>query len=66
MISVVMPVYNVSGYVADAIESVLEQTYDDLELIIVNDGSTDLSLEVVNNYKYDPRVRLCPYNWCKF
>ncbi|MBF0465060.1 MAG: glycosyltransferase [Nitrospirae bacterium] len=55
-ISVVMPAYNHEKYVADAIESVLLQTFNDFELVIVNDGSTDSTEDVIKRYK-DPRIR---------
>ena len=41
LISVLMPAYNVKDYISAAIESVLHQSYTNLELIIINDGSTD-------------------------
>ena len=50
LISVIMPVYNGAKTIACAIESVLEQTYDNWELIIVNDGSVDQTREIVNKY----------------
>ncbi|MBE5843388.1 MAG: glycosyltransferase [Butyrivibrio sp.] len=50
LISIVLPVYNGEEYLAEAIESVLNQSYSNLELIIVNDGSTDKSLEIANLY----------------
>ncbi|MFV0644123.1 MAG: glycosyltransferase family 2 protein [Sphingomonadaceae bacterium] len=56
-ISVVMPVYNVERYVAQAIESVLAQTLDDWELIIVDDGGSDASLDICRSYD-DPRIRI--------
>lgn len=55
LISVVMPCYNNGTYVGQAIESVLKQTYDNWELIIVNDGSTDNSEEVINQYAQTER-----------
>jgi len=55
-VSVIMPVYNGEKFLAEAIESVLNQTYHDLELIVVNDGSTDRSQEIIESYS-DPRVR---------
>lgn len=59
MISVVMPVFNVEHYVGAAIASVLSQTYQDFELIIVDDGSTDNSLQVAQvACRGDPRVKL--------
>jgi glycosyltransferase involved in cell wall biosynthesis len=59
VISVVLPVYNGEKYVAEAIDSILSQTFTDFELIIINDGSTDNSLEVLEAYqKYDARIRL--------
>ena len=47
-ISVIMPVYNTEKYLEKSINSILEQTFQDFELIIVNDASTDRSLEVIN------------------
>src|SRR5262249_44460136 len=58
-VSVMMPVYNAERYVGKAIESVLNQTLSDFELVIVNDGSTDGSLEILQEYAArDPRIRL--------
>ena len=56
-ISVIMPVYNGEKYLAEAIESILTQTFTDFELIIVNDGSTDSSLETIERYN-DRRIKL--------
>ncbi|MBF0523587.1 MAG: glycosyltransferase [Deltaproteobacteria bacterium] len=56
-VSVIMPVYNHEQYVAQAIESVLNQTYEDLELIILDDASTDNSVEVIRPYLTDRRVK---------
>ncbi|HMK54619.1 MAG TPA: glycosyltransferase [Methanobacteriaceae archaeon] len=55
-VSVVLPTYNRATVVGDAIKSVLDQTFCDLELIVVDDGSTDNTLEVVNSFK-DDRVQ---------
>ncbi|SRR5579883_36699 len=57
MISVVMPAYNASSFIAESIESILNQTFQNFELIIVDDGSTDNTVEIIQRYR-DPRVRL--------
>jgi glycosyltransferase involved in cell wall biosynthesis len=59
MISVVMPVYNARRYVAEAVESILAQTVTAFELILIDDGSTDGSTEILRRYAgRDGRVRL--------
>lgn len=59
MISVVMPAYNAEVYIANAIESVLNQTYLQLELIIIDDGSADQTLAIAEGYAQgDSRVRI--------
>lgn len=51
MISVIIPVFNVEEYIRECLESLLNQTYKDLQLIIVDDGSTDSSVSILNEYK---------------
>lgn len=58
MISVIMPIYNVKKYLKTSIESVLNQTFNDFELIIVDDGSTDGSREVLDEYKDNKQIKI--------
>lgn len=58
-ISIGIPFYNVEEYLAGSINSVIKQTFQDWELILVDDGSTDNSLEIANNFaKIDKRIRV--------
>lgn len=56
-ISVLMPVYNGERYLREAIESILSQSLTDFEFLIINDGSTDNSIDIINSYS-DHRIRL--------
>ena len=59
LISVIMPVYNCEKTVATAIESILKQTYANLEIIVVNDASTDRTREIIQDLaKNDSRIKL--------
>lgn len=60
-ISVIMPVYNTGKYVGEAIQSILHQTYNDFELIIIDDGSTDNSTEIIKSFK-DKRIKVLHNN----
>lgn len=58
-VSVIMPAYNVAPYIGEAIESVLAQTFADLELLVVDDGATDGTAAIADGYAArDPRVRV--------
>lgn len=57
LVSVLMPVFNGEKYIWQAIDSILQQTFNDFELVIVNDGSTDQSIKIINSY-HDPRIKL--------
>ena len=50
MVTIIIPVYNVSKYLRSCLDSVINQTYKDLEIICINDGSTDDSLEILKEY----------------
>ena len=56
-VSVFIPVYNREAYVGAAIESVLRQSFQDFEILLIDDGSTDLSVEVLRSYD-DRRIRV--------
>jgi GT2 family glycosyltransferase len=58
-VSIIIPAYNQAEYVAEAIQSVLDQTYTDFEIVVVNDGSTDQTHEVLSTFK-DQRIK---YFW---
>jgi len=59
LISVILPVYNAEFYLKEAVESILNQTYTNFELIILNDGSSDNSLQIIEELmKYDSRIVL--------
>lgn len=56
-----MPTYNAENYVKEAIESVLNQTFDDFEYIIIDDGSTDDTIHIIRSFK-DKRIKLIENN----
>lgn len=49
-VSIIIPCYNQAEYVGESIESALKQTYENLEIVCINDGSTDNSSEVIKSY----------------
>ena len=66
MISVIVPVYNVEDYLHVCINSVLKQTYQDFELICVDDGSTDSSLDILEFFaQKDSRIKVLKNEMCK-
>src|SRR5688572_30003299 len=56
-VSILIPTYNYAHYIGEAIESALNQTYTNFELIIIDDQSNDNTDEVVTRYLTDPRVK---------
>ena len=59
LLSIVVPVYNVSKYLKECLDSISKQTFNDFEVILVNDGSTDNSLDILNEYsKIDNRFKV--------
>ncbi len=59
-ISVIVPAYNAERTILETIASVQQQTFSDLEVIVINDGSTDRTLEVVSTVK-DSRIKIFSY-----
>jgi len=57
LVTVLMPVYNGEKYLNEAIDSILNQTYTNFEFLIINDGSTDRSVEIIKGYN-DSRIKL--------
>ena len=57
-ISVIIPVYNDEKHLGECLDSVSNQTLDDIEIICINDGSTDSSLEILNEYSTDKRITI--------
>lgn len=58
-ISIIVPVYNAERYLHKCIDSILNQTYNDIELLLINDGSTDLSGVICDEYaQNDNRIRV--------
>ena len=57
MISVIIPLYNKEPIIERSLHSVLSQDYEDFEVVVVNDGSTDRSADIVRSIN-DPRIRL--------
>ena len=58
-VSVVIPVYNTGKYLEESINSILQQTLKEMEIIIINDGSTDNSAEVLNHFEQqDKRIKI--------
>ncbi|MBR1795985.1 glycosyltransferase [Candidatus Saccharibacteria bacterium] len=59
LISIILPIYNVESYLSRCLDSVITQDYQNLEIILVNDGSTDNSLQICQEYQAkDPRIKL--------
>lgn len=58
LISIIVPVYNAEKYIKHCIGSVVVQDYTNFELILIDDGSTDNSLNIINEFQYDNRVKI--------
>lgn len=62
-ISVIIPVFNAAKYISETLESVINQTFKDFEIVCIDDGSTDNSLEIIEKYKLkDSRIKVLSQN----
>ena len=62
LISIIVPVYNVEMYLSACLDSIINQSYRNLEIIVINDGSTDMSLQIAESYSAkDDRVKVYSY-----
>ena len=58
-ISVIVPIYNQEQYLNKSISSIINQKYDNLEIILINDGSTDSSIQIIDDFALtDSRIRV--------
>lgn len=57
LVTVFIPIYNSEKYIKETLKSIINQTYDNLEILIIDDGSTDRSLEIINEFK-DKRIKI--------
>ena len=58
LVSLCMPVYNSADYIIETINCLIKQSYKNIELIVVNDGSTDNSLEILNSFAYNDKIKI--------
>ena len=58
LISVIVPAYNVEKYIKTCLDSLINQTYSNFEIIVVNDGSTDQTEEILRSYQSNPKFRI--------
>src|SRR5262245_45391352 len=63
-VSIIVPNYNYACYLDERLRSLLNQTFTDFEILIVDDGSTDNSREIIDRHARDPRVRAVCYETC--
>ena len=60
-VSIIVPIYNCSSFLNECIDSILSQSYKNFELLLINDGSTDNSQEIIESYAIkDSRIRFFP------
>ena len=57
LVTVFIPVYNCEKYIKESLESIINQTYENLDILIIDDGSTDNTVNLIKQYK-DTRIRL--------
>lgn len=57
-LSFIIPVYNAEKYLKECVESILNQAFQDFEVIFIDDASTDKSLDILNSYSYDKRIKI--------
>ncbi|MCR5060561.1 MAG: glycosyltransferase [Saccharofermentans sp.] len=58
VLSVIIPAYNCESYIRECLDSVLAQQRDDVEIVAVDDGSTDGTLAILNEYRFDKRIKV--------
>lgn len=59
IVTVIVPIYNAEKYLCDCVDSILIQTFSDFELLLIDDGSTDTSGQICDEYaKKDSRIRV--------
>ncbi len=57
-VSIIVPVYNASDYVSECMESLLRQSYQNIEILLIDDHSSDNSLQILNKYNHNKKVKI--------